>query len=92
MGWANHRANRLFDLAMLTFRFCEASTFVQGVEGIFGCTARQARYADTTEQKKFRGGIPRNNFKEYKIKINILQDRKEPKIKRYNTKKEIPLK
>lgn len=52
MGWANHRAIRLVDLAALTFRFGEASTIVQGVEGIFGCTARQARYADTTGQKK----------------------------------------
>ena len=30
MGWANHRANRLVDLATLTFRFCEASAFAQG--------------------------------------------------------------
>lgn len=39
LGWANHRANRLVDLAALTFRFCEASAIAQGVEGIFGCTA-----------------------------------------------------
>lgn len=39
MGWANHRAIRLVDLAALTFRFCEASAIAQGVEGIFGCTA-----------------------------------------------------
>lgn len=47
MGWANHRAIRLVDLAALTFRFCEASAIAQGVEGIFGCTARQARYAES---------------------------------------------
>lgn len=47
MGWANHRAIRLVDLAALTFCFCEASTIVQGVEGSFGCTARQARYAES---------------------------------------------
>lgn len=45
-GWTNHRANRLIDLATLTFRFCEASATAQGVEESFGCTARQARYAD----------------------------------------------
>lgn len=39
LGWANHRANRLVDLAALTFRFCEASAIAQGVEGSFGCTA-----------------------------------------------------
>lgn len=30
MGWANHRANRLVDLAALTFCFCEASAIAQG--------------------------------------------------------------
>lgn len=30
LGWANHRANRLVDLAALTFRFSEASAFAQG--------------------------------------------------------------
>jgi len=30
MGWANHRANRLVDLAALTFRFYEASAIAQG--------------------------------------------------------------
>lgn len=59
MGWANHRANRLVDLATLTFRFCEASAIAQGVGWSalhsFGCTAQQARYADTTKQKKSRG-------------------------------------
>lgn len=34
LGWANHRANRLIDLAALTFRFCKASAIAQGVEGI----------------------------------------------------------
>lgn len=54
MGWANHRAIRLVDLAALTFRTASEHN-VQGVEVSFGCTARQARYADTTEQKKSRG-------------------------------------
>lgn len=40
-------ALRLVDLAALTFRFCEASAIAQGVEEIFGCTARQARYAES---------------------------------------------
>lgn len=30
MGWANHRANRLVDLAALTFCSCEASAIAQG--------------------------------------------------------------
>jgi hypothetical protein len=30
MGWANHRANRLIDLAALTFCFYEASAITQG--------------------------------------------------------------
>lgn len=51
LGWANHRANRLLDLATLTFRFYEASAIAQGVEWSalhsFGCTARQARYAES---------------------------------------------
>mgnify|MGYP005977752735 CR=1 FL=1 len=51
LGWANHRANRLVDLAALTFRFCEASAIAQGVGWSalhsFGCTARQARYAES---------------------------------------------
>lgn len=55
MGWANHRANRLVDLAALTFRFCEASAIAQGVEWSalhsFGCTATSC-YAVTTGYKK----------------------------------------
>lgn len=30
LGWTNHRANRLVDLATLTFCFCEASAIAQG--------------------------------------------------------------
>mgnify|MGYP004620854133 CR=1 FL=1 len=56
MGWANHRANRLVDLAALTFRFSEASTIVQGVEWSalhsFGCTAPKVA---KQIQKKSRG-------------------------------------
>lgn len=96
MGWANHRANRLVDLAALTFRFSEASAIAQGVEWSalhsFGCTAPKVAKQIKGTKKVPRFGFPRNNFKEYKIKTNILKDRKEPKIKRYNTKKEIPLK
>ena len=57
MGWANHRANRLIDLAALTFRFCEASATAQGVEWSalhsFGCTATSC-YAVTTGYKNAR--------------------------------------
>ena len=55
LGWANHRANRLVDLATLTFRFCEASAIAQGVGWSalhsFGCTATSC-YAVTTGYKK----------------------------------------
>lgn len=55
LGWANHRANRLIDLATLTFRFCEASAIAQGVGWSalhsFGCTATSC-YAVTTGYKK----------------------------------------
>lgn len=55
LGWANHRANRLVDLAALTFRFCEASAIAQGVRWSalhsFGCTATSC-YAVTTGYKK----------------------------------------
>ena len=55
LGWANHRANRLVDLAALTFRFSKASAFAQGVEDVrctlFGCTATSC-YAVTTGYKK----------------------------------------
>ncbi len=57
MGWANHRANRLFDLATLTFRFCETSAIAQGVEWSalhsFGCTATSC-YADLANTKNAR--------------------------------------
>lgn len=55
MGWTNHRANRLVDLAALTFRFCETSAIAQGVGWSalhsFGCTATSC-YAVTTGYKK----------------------------------------
>lgn len=55
LGWANHRANRLVDLAALTFRFYETSAIAQGVGWSalhsFGCTATSC-YAVTTGYKK----------------------------------------
>lgn len=46
MGWANHRANRLVDLAALTFRTA-SERIAQGVEvsalHSFGCTAALRR-------------------------------------------------
>ncbi|WP_278911898.1 hypothetical protein [Leyella stercorea] len=43
LGWANHRANRLVDLANAHNSPYWASAIAQGVEESFGCTARQAR-------------------------------------------------
>jgi hypothetical protein len=66
LGWANHRANRLVDLAALTFRFCEASAIAQGVGWSalhsFGCTARQARYAEIKNARRRINARTRNQF------------------------------
>ena len=55
MGWANHRANRLIDLAALTFRTTVRAQLRKGVGWSalhsFGCTATSC-YAVTTGYKK----------------------------------------
>ena len=66
LGWANHRANRLVDLATLTFRFREASAIAQGrrVEcvALFWLHRCATQIKDTKKVPRF--GFPRNNFKE----------------------------
>ena len=52
MGWTNHRANRLVDLANAHNSPYWASAFAQGVEENFGCTAPKVA---TQIQKKSRG-------------------------------------
>ena len=67
MGWANHRANRLVDLAALTFRFCEASAIAQGVGWSalhsFGCTAALRRIYYRNEKRAQAKEHPHAKFK-----------------------------
>lgn len=71
MGWANHRTNRLVDLATLTFRFCEASAIAQGVGWSalhsFGCTAPKVAKQILQEQKTRAG--ERTPAREFKVLV-----------------------
>lgn len=62
LGWANHRANRLVDLAALTFRFYETSAIAQGVGWSalhsFGCTATSC-YAEIKNARRRRNARTR---------------------------------
>ena len=66
LGWANHRANRLVDLANAHNSPYWASTIVQGVGWSalhsFGCTARQARYAEIKNARRRINARTRNQF------------------------------
>lgn len=51
MGWANHRANRLVDLATLTFRTASEHNSARR-RGDFGCTAPKVATQILQKQKK----------------------------------------
>ena len=65
MGWANHRANRLVDLATLTFRTTVRAQLRKGVGWSalhsFGCTATSC-YAEIKNARRRRNARTRNQF------------------------------
>ena len=67
MGWANHRAIRLVDLAALTFRTAsEHNCARRRVEcvALFWLHRSTGSLSRLKTQKKSRGGMPRNNSKD----------------------------